>query len=43
MARILVIGGSSGIGAEVARQAAAGGHFVRAMSRGGSLPDPRPA
>jgi putative NADH-flavin reductase len=39
MARILVIGGSSGIGAEVARQAAAVGHFVRAMSRGGSLPE----
>lgn len=38
MARILVIGASRGIGAEVARQALAAGHFVRAMSRSGTVP-----
>lgn len=39
MAFILVIGASRGIGAEVARQAVAAGHTVRAMSRSGKLPD----
>ena len=38
MTRILVIGGSQGIGLAVCRVAAANGHFVRAMSRGGRLP-----
>lgn len=39
MARILVIGGSQGIGQAVCQAAAANRHFVRAMSRGGRLPD----
>jgi uncharacterized protein YbjT (DUF2867 family) len=38
MTRILVIGGSKGIGLAVCRTAVARGHFVRAMSRNGSLP-----
>jgi uncharacterized protein YbjT (DUF2867 family) len=38
MTRLLVIGGSRGIGLEVCRAAAANGHFVRAMSRHGQLP-----
>jgi uncharacterized protein YbjT (DUF2867 family) len=38
MTRILVIGGSRGIGLAVCRTAAARGHFVRAMSRDGRLP-----
>jgi len=38
MAKILVIGGSRGIGAEVVRQALEAGHDVRAMSRSGSIP-----
>ncbi len=38
MTRMLVIGGSRGIGLEVCRAAAANGHFVRAMSRHGQLP-----
>ena len=38
MSRLLVIGGSRGIGLEVCRAAAAKGHFVRAMSRYGKLP-----
>jgi uncharacterized protein YbjT (DUF2867 family) len=38
MRRILVIGGSRGIGLAVCRTAAARGHFVRAMSRDGRLP-----
>jgi putative NADH-flavin reductase len=39
MARILVIGGSQGIGLAVCKQAARQGHSVRAMSRRGTLPD----
>lgn len=38
MAHILVIGGSSGIGAQVALQASRQGHRVRAMSRSGKRP-----
>ena len=38
MSRLLVIGGSRGIGLEVCRAAASNGHFVRAMSRHGKLP-----
>ncbi|CAJ0855305.1 hypothetical protein AMST5_00821 [freshwater sediment metagenome] len=38
MARILVIGGSRGIGLAVCRTAAARGHFVRAMARDGKIP-----
>lgn len=38
MARILVIGGSKGIGLTVCRIAAEKGHVVRAMSRSGQLP-----
>lgn len=38
MARILVIGGSRGIGLAVCRTAAARGHSVRAMSRDGKIP-----
>ena len=38
MAKMLVIGGSRGIGAEVVRQALEAGHHVRAMSRNGSIP-----
>jgi putative NADH-flavin reductase len=38
MTRILVIGGSRGIGLAVCRIAAGRGHFVRAMSRDGRLP-----
>ena len=33
MARVLIIGGSRGIGLETTRQALAAGHFVRAFSR----------
>jgi uncharacterized protein YbjT (DUF2867 family) len=39
MTRILVIGGSQGIGLAVCRTAAANGHSVRAMSRSGRLPE----
>ena len=39
MARILVIGGSRGIGRAVCQAAAANGHTVRAMSRSGKMPD----
>ena len=39
MTRILVIGGSRGIGLAVCRTAAARGHFVRAMSRDGRVPE----
>lgn len=39
MTRILVIGGSQGIGLAVWQVAAANGHFVRAMSRRGRLPE----
>ena len=39
MTRILVIGGSRGIGLAVCQIAVANGHFVRAMSRGGRLPE----
>ena len=39
MTRILVIGGSRGIGLAVCRTASARGHFVRAMSRDGRLPN----
>ena len=39
MARILVIGGSRGIGRAVCQAAAAKGHMVRAMSRSGKMPD----
>jgi uncharacterized protein YbjT (DUF2867 family) len=38
MARILVIGGSQGIGLAVCQQAARQGHSVRAMSRRGTMP-----
>lgn len=38
MSDILIVGGSSGIGAEVARQAAAAGFGVRCMSRSGAVP-----
>ena len=37
MTRILVIGGSQGIGLAVCQAAVANGHFVRAMSRSGRL------
>lgn len=39
MPRILVIGGSRGIGLAVCRAAAAKGHFVRSMSRDGRIPE----
>lgn len=39
MAHILVIGGSQGIGLAVCQAAAAKGHRVRAMSRGGRQPE----
>lgn len=39
MTRILVVGGSRGIGLAVCRAATANGHLVRAMSRDGRLPD----
>lgn len=39
MARILVIGGSRGIGRAVCQAAAVKGHMVRAMSRSGKMPD----
>ena len=39
MTRILVIGGSQGIGQAVCQVAVANGHFVRAMSRSGRLPE----
>lgn len=39
MTRILVIGGSQGIGLAVCQVAVANGHFVRAMSRRGRLPE----
>lgn len=39
MSRILVIGGSQGIGLAVCRAAAANGHSVRAMSRRGRMPE----
>jgi uncharacterized protein YbjT (DUF2867 family) len=38
MTRILVIGGSQGIGLAVCQQAARQGHCVRAMSRRGTMP-----
>jgi putative NADH-flavin reductase len=38
MVRILVIGGSQGIGLAVSKQAARQGHSVRAMSRRGMMP-----
>ena len=38
MPRLLVIGGSKGIGLEVCRAASAKGHFMRAMSRHDRLP-----
>lgn len=39
MTRILVIGGSQGIGLAVCQAAIANGHSVRAMSRSGRLPE----
>ena len=39
MARILIIGGSRGIGRAVCQAAVAKGHMVRAMSRSGKMPD----
>jgi uncharacterized protein YbjT (DUF2867 family) len=39
MTRILVIGGSQGIGLAVCRAALAKGHWVRSMSRSGRLPE----
>ena len=44
MARVLIIGGSKGIGLETTRQALEAGHQVRALARSAasiSLSDPR--